>query len=263
MSLNADENSYLTFCPANGGYRVSVEITPFDNEKSAKNALQKNKKSFKSVTRLDDGFEAELTSAWYCCKTSDRYLIEVWYSLPKKTNTSLKSWNALKNCIALEIENPEPELDATDRPAVEKTPFSWVFHHPENKVDVFFKTTFRDETNQNGDPSQSYLINFCDWEAKGYFYIKWDQDDVSSEEPYAKHLEEMWEDVVKIDPTVQKSGKPTFDLKNGFAYSVSPPYLLITVHGDGFLFGFACQNKIKYVNFDVNDLVKKISWTVK
>jgi hypothetical protein len=129
---------------------------------------------------------------------------------------------------------------------------------------------------ENADPATTHLLQF---ENKpfgpydgysGFFYIKWDQGDLDKSEPYQAHLQEMLQEIMRIEPNQQVWEEPEFNLPDGYAILGGEPYLLITFsdNGESFLMGLAVksENQIGIPAFYnnkldiVNDLVKKIKW---
>lgn len=263
MYTSAKEPSRFTLFPGNGGNGCAVEIRKYDSEALAREALNGFKRTFKSVSTFGDGFEVELKNAWYCCKVSGENLIQTWYSLPKKKKDSAAIWAGLKNAVTVSsIDIPEPAVvDVKDRPAVEKYFRGWICHHPENKCDVLFETFPLITATKNEDPNQIYLLKFQDFRVSGYFFVKWDQKDYSTNAPFQEHMKEMLQDVQKLEKSQRAVGQPKFDLAGGYGFTQGNPYHLISIAGKGFLFGFAYKPSNPYQNFDINDLVNKIKCT--
>lgn len=262
ISAQADSPSYFTLFPQKGGFGCSIKVTRFDNDALANDAVQQMKKNFKKVSTLGNGFEAELKSAWFSCTSNSQYLVQIWYSLPKKQKNSYQIWKDLKQSMVISPiqSQPAPNSEANaNRSPIEKTFNGWVCHHPANKVDVFFETFPLINASLKEDASQLYLLKFSGTFVSGYFYIKWDQNDLTTNAPFEAHIQEILQDIKKFDSS-QKIGTPTYDLAQGYGYADGNPYRLITVKGDGFLFGFAFKPSLSFASYDVNDLVKLVKW---
>lgn len=263
-SISRERTSTLSLFPEDGSHGCSVQIDRYADEASATQAVEKLKRTFQSTIAVNNGFEAELKKAWYSCKVNDACVIQIWYSLPKKKSNSQSNWQSLKDCIS--IESLEPKVtDSLDpnRPAVEKTRLGWVCHHPENKVDVFFRIPSFAEASGNEDPSKLYSVQFSDFTASGYFYVKWDQKEVT-EETFANFLNEMLLDIKGMEPTQKVSGKGVINMEQQHAFLKGSPYTIVTVpaNDDGFLIGFAMKQSLLYSDINWDDYIKKVTWTV-
>lgn len=266
LSLSANQPSQISVFPIGGGYGCTINIRRCANATDANNAIEVVKKDFKQRTSLDNGFEAETKHAWYCCKATGDYFMEMWYPVPKMNKDTLKNWNALKNMVTLSsraAETPKEVDPSIPRPPVEKSGFKWVAHHPENLFDVYFEPAMAMTVTKNENPDQLYLLRFNNYDCSGYFFIKWDQTDLSTETPFSNHLQEMLNDIRKLESSQRLVGSTQVNVKDGYAYSQGTPYNLITLSGDGFLFGFAYKPTFTFRNYDVNELIRKVRWTTK
>ena len=140
ISTSKTSTSYMYLYPVNGGNGFLIEIDAYADEAATKGVLKQYQSTFKTTTPFNNGFETELKSAWYSGYTSGEFLIQMWYSLPKKKSDSQKTWNALKQCFTLQPYGITSSIEGSDRAPVEKFTTGWVCHHPENKVDVYFET---------------------------------------------------------------------------------------------------------------------------
>lgn len=253
--------SHFTLFPQNGGEGCTIDVRRFESQEVAQEALKSIKKTFKSQVTFENGFEVELKKAWYSCSTQGEYLVEIWYSLKKKQKESAQIWQTLKSCFAISSIAVQGSMGCPkDRPAVEKTLEGWICHHPENKVDVFFEIFPLNTAIKNEEENSLHLIAFEELRASGYFFVKWDQTNLSVEHPYQEHLNEMFQDIVKLHSSQKKTGKASVDLEQGYGYLPGQPYNIITLSGDRFLFGFAFKSKNSLHNYDVNDLIKRVKW---
>jgi hypothetical protein len=130
-----DDSQFFQLYPTQGGVGCSVEISKFDNAVLANKALKRKLKTFstdaKQIT-LEDGFEIELPKAYYSCRVNGEYLIQMWYSLPEKTNKKYsKNWKLLKN-LSIAVPRDIPSIDVEPKfLSVERTIFgTWIFNHP-------------------------------------------------------------------------------------------------------------------------------------
>ncbi|MCB1117281.1 MAG: hypothetical protein KDK50_01725 [Chlamydiia bacterium] len=105
ISSLSKSGGYLELLSTQDKYGCSVEIKRFDSEQDLEKNYAKIKRSFdqKKVKDLNDGFEAELSHAWYSCYTSNPFLVEIWYVLPKNVGRAKKkyaeNWDLLKNSV--------------------------------------------------------------------------------------------------------------------------------------------------------------------
>ena len=151
MRSSPDGSGDFLLFPTEGGYGCKVEIIPFENAQRAKEALENQKLSFKSPKALKTGFEVELPKAWYACYVEGAQLVQIWYSLPKKTKESESTWAALKE--SLSISHGAKKAAAADKPkasspvpkayspVTEESLKGWWCHHPNNKLHVLFESS--------------------------------------------------------------------------------------------------------------------------
>lgn len=272
MSVSPTESSHFVLFPSSGGYGCTIDVIPFENDLLAKEALEASKKRFKRITPLGNGFEAELKKGWYCCSSDENYLVKIWYMLPKKRKNETQVWNQLKQCLVIQKRVEQAQQNTTDtstRPPVEKTNGGWVFHHPENKIDLFFAfpwsnfltTSCLTSSSLNSEPNQIYQIEFENFHVTGYFFVKWNQTNLDTEAPYKQHLQEMIEDVKKMETSQNNPSQFTLNLAERYAYAQGSPYTMFTLAGDEFLFGFAIKPNT-FLDYDVNNLIKLVSWDI-
>lgn len=262
MHASAEGWGSFHLFPVNGGIGCSIEITKFDNANLAKNALQDFRKTFKSTSKLQDGFEVELPKAFYACRAKGDHLIQIWYSMSKKKKEHAKNWESLKNCVSVSLLSKAPLHDKEQEflPVVESPIYGWICNHPNNQLRVIFDSHPFYTCIANVDNSAAYLLQIKHRKCHGFFYVKWDQTGLDKSEPYHEHLQEMLQDVLKIEPDQQFSQAPEFNLKDGYAILYGNPYGLVTLSGDGFLFGFAVKAQEPHSSYDINDLIKRIKW---
>jgi hypothetical protein len=279
LSLSANAVSHVELLPISNGYGCSYEIEPYASQEDALSAMQGLKNTFSSTTSRNNGFEVALKSAWFSCQAIDGYLVQIWYSLPKKKKNSETVWNGLKNALTitrLETKTVDNQIDKepqdnqtvsketkNDRPLVEGAFGRWVCHHPENKVDVFLNDCFFGTINRDNS-NRLYLIEFRDIDGSGYFFIKWDQNDFTDTIPFVEHIQEICDDIQKDHPTQKITSTASYNVRpnNGYGIAQGSPYHIVTVAGDGFLFGFAYNLNNNFRDYDVNKLVQKVSWNV-
>ncbi len=264
---NASRNghSFFELFPPNGGHGCSIEAENFDDEAQAQNAVTELCKTFSNVNQLEDGFEVDLPNAWYSCRLQGAQVVQMWYSLPRKQQDHLASWKALENCLTLEIEGKPQENEPEEFSPVTKTKGikpEWLCNHPNRKLHVLFDAGFATKCTPNtGDVSESHHLTFSEtFGSEGFFYVKWDQVDLDTPEPYSQHLNEMVKDVLKAAPNQKVASNPTFELEGGYAVLPGTPYTLISLSGDGFLFGFAARTTRPFQQPDLNGLIRKIRW---
>jgi hypothetical protein len=138
-------------------------------------------------------------------------------------------------------------------------------NHPEGKLRVIFETFPLIKCMPRQNSNASYLLQFEGNRASGFLYVKWDQnvwDQKVSEdhEPYLIHLQEMMLDIFVIEPNQEFEQEPEYYLKDGYAICRGTPYGLITLSGDGFLFGFAVKDTHPLINHDIADYVDRVKW---
>ncbi len=266
-SLGANGISSFQLFPINEGYGCSIEIKHYDTDDQAKQASQKIRKTFDTTKKLSDGFEVELSKAWYACRIDNKHLIQIWYSLPKKKSEHAKIWNALKSCVTIYQSAALQSSDISEN-KYEPITFSpgegWFCHHPDNKLHVLFEQSTSHlwgvTCSRNTDSSASYQLKFSDRKSSGFFFVKWDQANLDTSAPYQVHLDEMLLDVKKIEPAQTVDKSPTFNLEKKYAIWRGYPYGFITIAGDGFLYGFSIKQNNEHIESDINAILKCIKW---
>jgi hypothetical protein len=262
MQASPNGSGFFQLFPVNGGVGCSIEITKYDHADLAKDALHDIRETFEKITKIQDGFEVSLSKAYYSCRINGDHLIQIWYSLPKKKKEHTKTWEQLKNCVSISHAG-HPSLQDKEReflPVVELPLRGWVCNHPNNNLHVIFESYPIFTCTPNKESSSISLLKFKDIKSSGFFYVKWDQTDLDKNEPYQEHLQEMLQDILKIEPNQQVLQAQEFDLKEGYAILRGNPYGLITLSGDGFLFGFAVKSENSSIRYDINDHIKRIKW---
>lgn len=246
--------------PTNGGIGCSMEISSFDQAALARESLESFRRTFKSVSEIEGGFEVELSKAFYACRLQGEQLIQIWYSLPKKKKEHVKNWKMLKNCLSLSRKLAIEQAPQEWLPIVQSPFHGWICHHPHNDLRVMFDPGPLYTGTANTDDAKNYLLEFKSWQCQGFFYVKWDLPNLDKDEPYHEHLQEMLQDVLAIAPTQTVLQDPELNLQEGYAILQGSPYTLVTLSGDGFLFGFAVKVLPLTMSYDINTLIRAIKW---
>ncbi len=260
MVTSAEGGTYQIF-PLNRDYGLQVEINYYADASEIKNSVQEIRKSFKTVQDTKNGFEVELSKAWYACLTTEQHLIQIWYSLPKKRKDSATVWKSLNNCVSISKTDPKEDIRILPVVFPEKGPW---FKHPDGHLEVLFEEKkFHPEitcTAVNESPFKhlaKFQLKKLGRGYSGYFYIKWDQKD-PSQAAFESHLNEMAQEIKTIEP-FQRLGTTSVDSANGYGFTGGHPYSLLTIASKEFLFGFAIKGSI--LTDDVlNDLVNCIKY---
>ena len=264
-NASRDGHSFFELFPPNTGYGCSIEVESFDDEVQAQKALGQLCNAFNTVTQLENGFEVDLPKAWYSCRLQGTQVVQMWYSLPEKQPEHISFWTALENCLTLETESKSKDNEAEEFAPVTRVKgikHEWLCNHPNGKLHVLFQAGFTMNCTPNtADVSGSHHLAFSDtFGEEGFFFVKWDQIDLDNPRPYAEHLNEILHDVLKVTPTQKVATNPTFNLEEGNAVLSGAPYTLISLGGDGFLFGFAVRTKRPFQHPDLNGLNRKVKW---
>jgi hypothetical protein len=248
MSAGKEGGSF-DLMPAQTGYGAQVWTTLFGDAAQANERLSKIKATLSGTQELTGGFEIKFPKAWYSVQVQDQALIEIWYSLPKIKPENEQIWNQLKTCIAVKKEEKNSQAF--------KSPFEEVFDAPNKKLHVMIKTHGAGKK-LNEDPKLSHLLKFNDPSVSAFFFIKWNQQKLDVKEPFTAHLKEMQAEISAMVKEQKFASNDTYDLKDGWAFRQGNPYSLITLSGDGFLFGFAYQGKTSV--FDINNYIRRVEW---
>jgi hypothetical protein len=263
FSVSPDGSAYFELYPKTGGNGCIIEIQRYNANDQAANALNKFRNKFKNTKALDDGFEAELSQAWFSCRIKGQFLIQTWYSLPKKSSKHKDHWKNLKNCI--NVLNVEDSIDKTPESLphepIKKMIDGWRFNHPTKEQFVLFETHFGGSL--RNDEAFSYLISFDDitTNASGFFYIEWDQSDLEITNPYQNLAEKIFKEMKAIDPN-QSFDPIKIIPEEGYAIMPGHPYGIVVVSGDNFLFGFAVKRLMDFKDVNVSALLDKVKWSV-
>lgn len=276
-SLEQEKGSFQLF-PQNGGYGCSFQIDRFPDDKLAIEEVQKLKKKFSKTTSTTNGFEIKLKKALYACYQEGPYVIQIWYSLPKKVSKDNAAiWKKLNQCMSV--------TEKVQQQTGEWTPFTedfggWMCNHPDKKLHVQYKESFRVKVEPNLDSNQLYSLkieggNFPFFNVKsGYFYVKWDQEDLANSATYQTHLNEMAADVLSMHEN-QTFSRAVFlggsfiegcyiNPENGYGYMLGNPYSFVSARGDGFLIGFALEPGRDFCSsledYNFNESLKKVVW---
>lgn len=234
-------------------------MNQFETEALASAEVERLRSTFSSTKSLLNGFESELKNAWYASYTNENYVAQIWYVVPKKSNENRVHWENLKHSISIEKEKRKTtEINGID---MEEVPHKgWVFNHPEDKLYVMFKNDFINPSKPCQDPDKAYLLSIGDMDSSGYFYLKWNSEDPDTRAPYDKHLDELKADVLKLEPNQTFEKNSVYVEEEQWAFLRGSPYTIISLSGDGFLFGFALKNKGWRNTFDLNKYLKRVEW---
>ncbi len=263
-SASKDQGHFILF-PKEGGFGCSIHVDRFMDCETASEEQGRLKEDCSHPVEISKGFEVVMKKACYACLVNGPYLIQIWYSLPKLSAKEMAIWEKLRECISVSEERkPEKKEGSREWVAVEElVREGWVCHHPNNQLHVLYKSWGGvDRCKINGDLSRSYLLTIGDIFSSGYFYIKWDQEDLAISEPYERHLDEMKVDIVKGEKSQRFQRKMQFNAEEGWALLDGTPYTLLSLSGDGFLFGFALKNERSFNSIKLNDYVKRVVWWV-
>ncbi len=254
------EGNFILF-PIQGGYGCSVKVSQFESEQIAKEGMERLKKGFVKMSPLSDGFEAVIGNAKYACYVMDRYVSEIWYSLPKRKIFNTNVWQQLKHCLSVSSLGKVTSSDE-EWVAVKEIPFKgWICNHPNNQLHVLLESRLgRVIPSQNRD--QPYLLQIKDWQSSGYFYIQWDQKNLDCFDSYKAHLNEMKAHILSLGEGQKFEKDPSFVKEDQIAVLRGKPYTLVSLSGDEFLFGFALKNTIfgDFRSADFDSYVKQVKW---
>jgi hypothetical protein len=258
-SASGDSASFTLF-PQDGSFGSVVEIQRFSNEMLANQEVERLKATFKSTSPIDNGFESMLKKAYYACYTNELYVVQIWYSLASKRSAqSDTNWSQLKQCVSVSEAKKEVK-DETWTPVKEIPRQGWVCNHPNNQLHVLLKSNYISPTKPNQDLKANYLLEIGDINSSGFFFVKWDQENLKSVTPYELHLKEMKAEILKLESGQKFEGRSEIMQEEGWAFLRGSPYTIVSISGEEFLFGFALKNNNKFISFDINDYIKRVEW---
>jgi hypothetical protein len=158
------------------------------------------------------------------------------------------------------LDDDDDELPVL--PISELPLLGWALHHPKNNnVQVIFESFPLMNCMPNFEPSRLHLLEFEDLKCSGFLYIKWDQFNFQSKVTFQKHLDEILQDIMSFEPNQIFADDYEYDLDQGYGILRGSPYGLITLSGEGFLFGFAVR--AAHVKYDINELIHKVKWVIE
>lgn len=263
--LNTDGSRCAMLFPGKNGFGCMVTIHTFDQDQDLQKKMSVIKKSFKKVQLGSDQFEHMTKNTRYCCKKRGLNLIEVWYSLPRNKAINKKLWASLKNCITLcEEEEKEGIIVEEEKPSeavLKKIPDKgWVYNHPDNESHVIFETDEILFVSKNTDSNRSHLLEITDMDTSGFYYVEWDQQNLDTINPYKAHLKKMYQEIVSFDTKQKFEKNPEYSLEDKCGFWRGHPYSIITLSGDGFVYGFALKNKFRFSSANISDYIKRVKW---
>jgi hypothetical protein len=250
----------FTLFPKEGGYGCAIDIDRFDNETLAKDEADRISRTFSSVQDLPDGFESVQKTARYACRVSGVYLVQIWYVLPKRSREQQAIWEKLKACVRVSEEKKKEAPAAPEEGGllVEVPWKGWLCNHPNGLLHVLVERNLFYKTVPNLGSDKKYLLEIGDMHSSGFFYMKWDEK--NSKESLQAHLDEIRADVQSFEKKQSCESAAVFPDEEKWAYLRGDPYTLISVAGDGFLFGFALKNTSWGRSFKVNEYVNRVGW---
>ena len=125
---------------------------------------------------------------------------------------------------------------------------------------VLYQSRIVDQIRPNRNSKFPYLLQINDLDGLGYFYIKWDQKDLEKLKPYQEHLNQMILHILSLEKGQKFEKEPKFNKEEGWALLQGNPYTVISLSGDGFLFGFALKNRNMWRNLDFNSYIQRVKW---
>ena len=253
-SMSAGKSGYFTLYPTKGGYGCAIGIEPMKSVADLEARMALQKESFLQTMDLEDGFEAQIGPARYSCRKNDLFLIETWYVLLGESSEADSVWQALKSCISVAPQRVvQPFFDDTE------SMHEWKFNHPARTHQVLLKKSIMETCQVNPNPDGQYLVGMDSYSHTAYFYLKWNQENLDTLAPFKDQLDEMQEEILALMPSQRFEKNYRYDQEEGWAILKGRPYSLISLSGEGFLFGFAIRSKSVF-NVDLTDFIKRVSW---
>lgn len=257
MSALPNSTSHFTIFPAKGGYGGSIQVDRFNQPNEEVSRLRQ---TFSKITDMPDGFEVTFPKAWYACRVQGMYVIQIWYSLPKATQKP-PIWDQFKQCLSVTETNQQISQAPEKWEPITEIPFrGWACNHPNKKLHVLVRSNPIDFAKPSENMDKKHVLQVGSSFGSGFFYIKWDQEKLDTQEPFAAHLKEMEDDLFSFEKSQRFESSCQYDLTGGFASRIGYPYTILSVSGDGFLFGFALKSTKDWRALEFNDFVRRINW---
>lgn len=262
FKTNPEGSGSFQLFPQEGGVGCTITI---EKSEDAVKSLEKIRKKFSSFKEIKNGFEVEMSKAFFCCQTTSDLVIQIWYSLPKKSKEHAKIWKSLRKCLTISRdvspdshEAPAALNDASsdlndspenDHPAfAEISDTEWAFYHPTEDKHLTLTTTRPVQCVPYSQEYNSYLL-LEDGKCLGYFTVKWDQLSARLFKPaienpglYDQFLDEMLQDLLTFEPTQQINDAPKYHQEFGLTELKGEPFNLTAFSGFDCLVGMAINN---------------------
>jgi len=140
----------------------------------------------------------------------------------------------------------------------------WICYRPESKQGVLLQSKGKFRTKANTNKSMTYLLEVEDRNCTGFFYILWNQVGTNQRPTHEAFLGEMKDELLKNIEGQAFEKKITFhNQRKSIGSLKGTPYSLITVEGDGFLFGFALKQTRKLGSYDPSRLISRVQYWVE
>lgn len=254
---------YATLVPMDGGIGCRVEVKEFGSEEEAQTELAAFKKKYPKSTPIPGGFEVNYSKGWVAFRAEKEFLVHFVYSVPKMTKECANNWVMFKegvSCIqrarSWKQDPSKPFSLTTYAPDV-----GWWCHHPNNKMHVLLESLrFPIGITSNTDPEFKHLLKICENHPL-YFFVQWDVEALDTTTPYEMHLTQMMEEVIKLEPKQVFANAPDlFPNNQKCALRDGSPYVIVTVEGDGFLYGFAFNKENIFARGNLDRYLNSIKW---
>ena len=250
---------YFTLFPREMGFGCSIQIDRFIEAKGAMEEMARLQQTFPSTEEITSGFEAVFPIAGYSCRLDGLYLIQTWYCVADYIPFDHGLWDQLKRCIS--ITDLEQQGSPSDNSMVKVPSRGWVCHHPDGKLHVLLECDgVVKKAEPPKDPHRKYLLEVMDFNMSGFFYLKWNQSDLHTQQPYEAFLKEIADEIRELESEQQFENSPKYNIENGFALIKGYPYGIVTVAGDQFLYAFAIKKSNSFGAFNTNNFVRRVKW---
>ncbi|MBM3198467.1 MAG: hypothetical protein FJZ58_04340 [Chlamydiae bacterium] len=235
------EKTWISLFPRSGGYGCEILVQHIDDKLVLEEEKVHKRSFYSQVHDLVGGFEAHVHGSWYACWSHGAFLVQVWYSLPKYTQANAEQWASIRQCLVL--EDPSENYQHTYSYVERQYWTSWCIGHPDYARQVMLDVNMGCYCLQNDPLSYKSVLQIIDRDHEGFFYVKWDQEDLDVRQPFDTYTREIMEEIHALQEGQFFDQERAFYLSSGVMFLPGVPYSIVVMSGEDFLVGFAMKKR--------------------
>lgn len=233
LAKDTENEGSVYLYSADSQYGCFIDFTRYENKNEMMRKLASLKDS--SWTDLKNGFKTTFwTGSSYACRQKGPYLVRYFC---QSNDEAL--WNHFINCVSINT------LTTENKPLVEDVE-GWTFHCPQKHLQ--FETYLPIETKGINDHSISFETPYC----SGFLTVRWK----------ASNFKELLSDLAQETYLVEPNQRFDSTIEEGEGYAIlrGAPYGLLAIQADDFMFAFTVRSTSMIYDYDINELIQRISW---